>query len=93
MREAAEAVRSRFSEDSPAPVQKPTQLSWNTWAVDFLMLSSTPVAAARSLTLCEAQSGFHGTACIGSLENRYAPGGASRPTARGPRRPSPGARR
>jgi hypothetical protein len=34
MREAAEAMNSLFSEDSPAPGQRPTRLSWDTWAVD-----------------------------------------------------------
>jgi hypothetical protein len=45
------------------------------------MSSLTPAPAASSLTLCVAQSGFHGTAPIGSLENTYASWGSSRPIA------------
>ena len=37
-----------------------------------LMSSSTPAASAASATRCVTQSGFHGRACAGSLENRYA---------------------
>jgi hypothetical protein len=36
------------------------------------MSSFTPAAAAASVTLCVAQSGFHGRVWAGSLENRYA---------------------
>jgi hypothetical protein len=42
-----------------------------------------PAALARPLTLCEAQSGFHGAMCVGSLEKRYASAASSGPTVAG----------
>jgi hypothetical protein len=35
------------------------------WCRSFLMQRSTPAMLASLLTLCEAQSWFHGTACTG----------------------------